>query len=314
MVRSVLPFAAAWAVASTALATSDSGGELFDCVIEPRQVIELRAPIEGLIQRIYVDRGDAVTEGQVLVELNATVERASADLAKFRSEMQSATRSAESRLEFATRKLARKQDLYNQGFVSAQERDEALAEHRVTEAALLEAVETRRLAELEHERATEQMRLHTLRSPVNGVVMERTMHPGEVSEMGTGRRAILKIAEVDVLYIEVLLPSNLYPALKVGMPAEVMPEPPLAGAYRAKLKVVDRVLDAASGTFGVRLEMENPGRKLPAGVRCKARFPALPRGMPHSGVTKTMPANPMPGREPPASSSNASGKLPRPER
>ena len=34
------------------------------------------------------------------------------------------------------------------------------------------------------------------------------------------------------------------------MPAEVMPEPPLAGAYRAKLKVVDRVLDAASGTFG----------------------------------------------------------------
>src|SRR4030095_12134449 len=128
----------------------------------------------------------------------------------------------------------------------------------------------------------------------NGVVMERTMHPGEVSEMGTGRRAILKIAEVDVLYIEVLLPSNLYPALKVGMPAEVMPEPPLAGAYRAKLKVVDRGLDAASGTFGVRLEMENPGRKLPAGVRCKARFPALPRGMPHSGVTKTMPANPMP--------------------
>src|SRR4030095_7618344 len=115
----------------------------------------------------------------------------------------------------------------------------------------------------------------------NGVVMERTMHPGEVSEMGTGRRAILKIAEVDVLYIEVVLPSNLYPALKVGMPAEVMPEPPLAGAYRAKLKVVDRVLDAASGTFGVRLEMENPGRKLPAGGTVRGGVSPSARGKTH---------------------------------
>jgi hypothetical protein len=36
--------------------------------------------------------------------------------------------------------------------------------------------------------------------------------------------------------------------------------------------VVDRVFDASSGTFGVRLELPNPNGAIPAGVRCKVEF------------------------------------------
>jgi membrane fusion protein (multidrug efflux system) len=36
--------------------------------------------------------------------------------------------------------------------------------------------------------------------------------------------------------------------------------------------VVDKVVDAASGTFGVRLELPNPDLKLPAGLKCTVRF------------------------------------------
>jgi hypothetical protein len=43
--------------------------------------------------------------------------------------------------------------------------------------------------------------------------------------------------------------------------------------------VIDRVFDAASGTLGVRLELPNRQQKLPAGVRCKARFPGLDSGI-----------------------------------
>jgi hypothetical protein len=35
---------------------------------------------------------------------------------------------------------------------------------------------------------------------------------------------------------------------------------------------VDRVIDAASGTFGVRLQLSNPGNRIPAGLRCTVRF------------------------------------------
>ena len=45
-----------------------------------------------------------------------------------------------------------------------------------------------------------------------------------------------------------------------------------AGTFRENEAVVDRVMDAASGTFGVRLELPNRDLKLPAGLKCTVRF------------------------------------------
>jgi hypothetical protein len=36
--------------------------------------------------------------------------------------------------------------------------------------------------------------------------------------------------------------------------------------------IVDRVVDSASGTFGVRLDLANPKGDIPAGIKCRARF------------------------------------------
>ena len=38
------------------------------------------------------------------------------------------------------------------------------------------------------------------------------------------------------------------------------------------MQIVDKVVDSASGTFGVRLELPNPAGNMPAGVKCKVRF------------------------------------------
>jgi hypothetical protein len=58
--------------------------------------------------------------------------------------------------------------------------------------------------------------------------------------------------------------------------AEVHPEEPIGGSYRATVTVVDRVMDAASGTFGVRLALPNPELHLPAGLKCKIHFSRPP--------------------------------------
>ena len=58
----------------------------------------------------------------------------------------------------------------------------------------------------------------------------------------------------------------------VGSRATVVPEAPVNTPREATVIVVDRIVDAASGTFGVRLEMPNPDNRLPAGLKCKARF------------------------------------------
>jgi len=44
------------------------------------------------------------------------------------------------------------------------------------------------------------------------------------------------------------------------------------GNFRAKVVLIDRLIDAASGTFRIRLELPNPGHKIPAGIRCRVRF------------------------------------------
>ena len=250
-------------------------GADFDCVIEPRQVIELRSPIEGLIQRVNVDRGDFVAKGQELALLDTSVERAAAAIAKQRSQMEGAVRSGESRVEFTTNKSQRMQELHRQNFLSTQARDEAATEKRVAEADLRDSVDNRKLAELELIRQQEIIRLKTIRSPINGVVTERILNPGELAEAGVGRKPMLKIAEIDTLYVEVLLPVEAFGKVKPGMVIEVFPKVPADARYRATVKVIDRVLDAASGTFGVRLELPNPGRKISAGMRCKASFPDI---------------------------------------
>ena len=57
-----------------------------------------------------------------------------------------------------------------------------------------------------------------------------------------------------------------------GMLGAVTPEVPGAPVHTAAVSVVDRVVDPASSTFGVRLELPNPDHSIPGGLRCRVRF------------------------------------------
>jgi RND family efflux transporter MFP subunit len=245
----------------------------FDCLVEARRVINIGAPLEALIAVVRVDRGDLVRKGDVLVEFDSGVEKATVDLARLRAEMKSAVDARKARSDYATVKHERRSALVSQNFVSKQDLDEAEAERRLSEAELREAQDNRRIAEVEHRRAAEALRQRTLLSPVNGVVVERLMHAGEVSELG--RKPILKIAEIGTLNVEAVLPSEAYRHVAKGDTATVRLESAIGGSYPAKVVVVDRMLDAASATFGVRLELANGERGVPAGVRCKVDLPKV---------------------------------------
>lgn len=269
--RAVRPVEALLAAAAGACVLPACAAD-FDCVIGPRQIIELRAPIEGLIEKVNVDRGDNVRRGQDLVVLDTAVDRAAAAIARHRSVMDGAIRSGESRVEFSTAKLKRQKSLEENNFVSAQAREEAVTEQQLAQSELQDAKDNRKLAELELARQNEVIRMKTIRSPIDGVVVERMLNVGEFAEAGVGRKPILRLAEIDMLYVEVLMPVEVYGQVKPGMDAQVLPEIPAGAQYTGRVKVIDRIVDAASGTFGVRLELANPQRRMPAGIRCKAQF------------------------------------------
>lgn len=262
------------------LLSSASAAE-FDCLIEPRQVVELRSPMEGLIDKINVDRGDYVRKGDEVAVLDIGVDRVQAAMAQLRSQMDGAVWSWESRGVFSAKKFGRLDELAKENLMSVQLRDEAATEKRIAEAELRDAIDNRKLAELEYKRQLEIIRLKTIRSPVSGVVTERLQNPGELSEAGSGRKAMLKIADIDLLHVEVLLPVEAFGRVRVGTAVFVSPEIPVGAKLRATVKIVDAVFDAASRTFGVRLELPNPQRKIPGGSRCRVEFPEIPESASH---------------------------------
>ncbi len=249
----------------------------YDCLIEANQTVELRSPVEGLIQHVLVKRGDRVPAGQVLVQLDSSVEQSSVELARYRSQVSGRLQSARNRLEYASKKFERSQELHSKDFVAAQARDEAQAEKLLAESAYKEVQEELEVARLEFRQASEALSRRSLRSPFEGVVVDRLLNPGDLAESGTGRKPILKLAQVKPLRVEVVLPIEAYGQIKRLSTAEITPEA-LGGSYKATVTIVDSVFDAASGTFGVRLELPNSASTLPAGVRCRADFPTL-RGL-----------------------------------
>ena len=246
-----------------------------ECLIEPTQTVEIRSPVVGLLERVHVKRGDRVSKGQVIATLESSAERASADLARFKSEMTGPVLAAESKIEFSKRKFQRRRDMHAEKLMSGQDKDEAENELKLAESELHLAKENKQLARIEWQQQSSLLHLRTIRSPFDGVVADQVLYPGEVVEPGTDNKPILKLAQIDPLRVHVILPIAQFNKIKVGMTAQIIPESPVSGKYFGRVKLVDRVIDAASGTFVLFVELPNPKHEIPAGIKCRAEFQAL---------------------------------------
>ncbi len=216
-------------------------GDPMECLVEPSLITSLGSPVEGTLFEVLVERGAVVAKGQEVARLHSKVEEATVRL-----------RTAQE--EFARRKVERSEELFRKQLISASERDELETQMRI---AGLELAQQRQVLEQ-----------RTIRSPVDGVVVERMLSPGE--RISDGK--IIKIARIDPLNVEVIAPVELLGRIRTGMTGEVRFGSLLPGTYRANVVVVDRVIDAASGTFGVRLHLPNPEGRIPAGIKCTVRF------------------------------------------
>jgi len=263
------------ALCGLAVFTGDplGAGELdgFDCLIEPHAVIDVSTREEGILEKLLVDRGDLIQRGQALAELDSVVERASVDLARARADMQAVISEREVSREFAKRQLVRTRELYDKKAMPFHEVDKSETEVQLTELRLAQARHEQQVGMLELARAQQLLKLRTVRSPIKGVVVERLLFPGE----SVKDQPILRIAEIDPLNVEIIVPVSRFGRISPGMKATIIPVVPGGGVHEATVAVVDRVVDAASATFGVRLELPNPNYALPGGLKCDIRF--LPR-------------------------------------
>jgi RND family efflux transporter MFP subunit len=265
----------ALALAGAAQAAPAAVGNEFDCMIEPAQIVEVRSPVVGILQRVHARRGQSVRKGDVLVTIESSVEQSASDTARFRAGAQGALLLSRNKVSAAGDKAARMQQLHEEECVSSQARDDAAAELKLAQSELKTAEENAQLARLEHQQAQDQLNRRVLRSPFDGVVMDQYLHPGALVDGGDGKKPILKIAQTQPLVVQAILPFRYFPQVKTNGTAAVVPESPFTRQIAAKVKTVDRVIDSAAGTFGVMLEIDNARQELPAGIRCKLNLPGL---------------------------------------
>ncbi|MBL8383328.1 MAG: efflux RND transporter periplasmic adaptor subunit [Burkholderiales bacterium] len=232
------PAAGAARAEARAAAASNPGNEL-ECLVEPHMVVNVGSSVDGVLEQVLVNRGDQVRRGQVVARLQSGVEAAAAKL-------------SEARVEFARRKLERSKSLVDKQLISTQEMDELATEVKLREEELRKDEET--------------LKLRTIVSPIDGVVVERRLTPGEF--IRTDKSVVLRLAQIDPLNIEVIAPARMFRTVQVGMSGRVSLAPMFPGSHAAKVVVVDKVVDAASGTLGVRLQLPNPENRIPAGIKC----------------------------------------------
>lgn len=212
-----------------------------DCLLTPSVDASIASSVVGVIDKVLVQRGDLVKKGEVLVTLRSEVERATLKL-------------NQAQTDYGKRTIQRNIELYQRNLISEQEKDEIVINNR--------------LYGYEMAQTKAMLGQKTIRSPITGVVVDTFLDPGEY----VGEEPILQVVQLNPLYIEAVVPARYFGEILKGDIAEITLEEPLDTQHQAKVTIVDRVLDAASGTFGVRLTLANPEYLLPAGLKCSIRF------------------------------------------
>ncbi|MEG3640595.1 efflux RND transporter periplasmic adaptor subunit [Magnetococcus sp. PR-3] len=207
------------------------------CLIEPSLQAAMGTQVEGVLEKVMVDRGDFIRRGQLLAQLSVGVEKA-------------AVAYQEVRVAYGTRRVDRNKALKRQKLISPQDLDEIVTE--------LE------LSQLELQERKEQLKLRQIYAPFDGVVVDRMRDPGDMIK----QELIMNVARIDPLHVELVVPATQLNRFKKGE-KRFIEVPLLKKRFEARVSVIDKVVDAASGTFRVRLVLPNKRHRLSAGLRCK---------------------------------------------
>jgi RND family efflux transporter MFP subunit len=248
------------------LPATGSSAATFDCIINPSTTLKIGSPVATTLQSVDVNRGDRITKGQVIAQLESSVQAADVAVDEARATNTADLVSHQAKLQFAQAEDDRGEKLLESNNIPRQKVDELRTNLRVAQEDLQMAVLTHQLTVLDLARSRALLEQRVIRSPINGIVVQRMLGPGEYVHQDA---AIVELAAIDPLYVEAYPEVRYFAAIKAGMPATVLLNPPLDQPRQATVTIVDHVFDAASGTFGIRLTLANPNSELPAGLRCR---------------------------------------------
>lgn len=273
--------------------------------VEPRSKVEIKSKANGIIQALLVDEGDQVKEGQVLAELDkeyleaqvrgakAALESAQANLeAAIAAERKARIEAENPELDFARREYERVQALFEQRIASQQQLDEAARQFKVAsnrrellEAAVgcasaqtAQAKANVAAAQAALDRATEDLKHATIRSPISGVVLSRNTEVGDavssILNLGSAATLIMTLGDLSSVYVRGEIDESDVGKIREGLPVrttiESYPGEQFAGTV-TRIAPMGREQNNVT-TFEVRVSIPNPEGKLRVNMSANAEI------------------------------------------
>ena len=205
---------------------------------EPYETIQVSSAEQGVIAEMLVKEGTRVPEGQILARLDTAVLRAELEIAR-----------AEAKLQ--TTRLKRLEDLAAANRSTPEELERARTDLVIKEAQV--------------RRIEAQIDTRTMRSPIDGIVIEIKRHPSEA--VSAANPHVLTVVQVDKLLVNLYLPPERAAPMSTGGTAslQLLDE---QTTTPARIEFISPVTDSASGTVRVKFVIENANGAHRSGGRC----------------------------------------------
>ncbi|MFW6161738.1 MAG: efflux RND transporter periplasmic adaptor subunit [Planctomycetota bacterium] len=257
-----------------ALAAAAAGGEAASAprvraVVKPSHEIEVASPVGGIIEAVRVKEGDRVEKGQPLVQLESAVQRAVVAISAHKAESTARIEAAQANVRAKQVAYKRQKTLQAKGVAPDADVEEAELELAYAESQLVVAREEQALHGLEVARDRAALDRLTIEAPMAAVVKTRLRDPGEAAQEF---EPLLELVVLDPLHVIAHCPRGHAGALKPGAEAHLVLDDQPDRRYACRVLVVDPVIDAASGTCRVKLELPNPDGQVAAGARAAVVF------------------------------------------
>ena len=194
------------------------------------------AKVGGEVREILVEEGDNVTSGQILARLDGDRLRLERD-------------QAEANLHKLQRDYQRNVDLKERGLVSAGDFEEIQYEMEALQA-------TYDLAKLE-------LGYTEIRAPIDGVVSERFIKIGNTIDANA---RTFQITSLEPLVSYLHVPEREYRRIETGQPAGIEVDALQGARFEAIVARVSPVVDPATGTFKITIEVSDASRRLKPGM------------------------------------------------
>jgi len=227
---------------------------------------EVSAPLPARVVSLQAIEGQTVRVGVPL----ATLE--SGDLAKARGDLAT----AEARRDLAQRTLDRKRGLSAEKIVPAREVQEAENETIAAEAQVRAArASLQTLGASDQASAGRSPSTLVLRSPISGVVLERTLALGQTADPS---KPLFRIGDLSTLWLTVHAFERDAVRLATGAPARIQFAALPDRMYEGKIALIGQSVDADSRTVAVRIDLPNRDRLLRPGMSGTAWLPIGDQG------------------------------------